>query len=232
MMTDYENEESLVPLLFMSDSDTMLRNLANQGNQSALEEIFGDENDSDDSVHLSDLDKLDNELENMNKNSLHATTMAESLKDSSVESSSSKKPARKKSKNNSDSSYKQEASSDEGSSSDDMGDADDEEELNMDKNTFDEDVGEKELDLPANRNRKVKGKAIEPNHCRRKLQRNMAAQGPYENRDITALKNIVSTSPRLKKILDESLPKWKPSFPLLVRSIHSPDRLGSCPLFF
>jgi hypothetical protein len=110
-------------------------------------------------------------------------------------------------------------------------DADDEDELNMNDNASDEDsMSEKELDLPANRNRKEKGKAVEPNHHRRKIQRNMAAQGLYENRDVTKLTSIVATSPRLKAILDENLPKWQPSLPLLVRSTRPPHQLGSCHL--
>jgi hypothetical protein len=105
---------------------------------------------------------------------------------------------------------------------DDEEDADDEGELS----------DEEKLDLPPNRNRKEKGKAVEPNHHRRRIQRNMAAQGLYENRDVTELTSIVATSPRLKAILDENLPKWQPSLPLLVRSTHSPPRLGSCHLLF
>jgi hypothetical protein len=45
----------------------------------------------------------------------------------------------------------------------------------------------------------------------------MAAQGLYENRDITELTSIVATSPRLKAILETHLSEWKPSLPLLVR---------------
>jgi hypothetical protein len=110
-------------------------------------------------------------------------------------------------------------------------DADDEDELNMNENASDEDMNEqKELDLPANRNRKEKGKAVEPNHHRRNMHRNMAAQDLCENRDVTELTNTVATLPRLKAILDENLLKWRPSLPLLVRSIRSPCRLGSCGL--
>jgi hypothetical protein len=89
-------------------------------------------------------------------------------------------------------------------------------------------MNEKELDLPASRNGKEKGKAVEPNHHRRNTHRNMAAQGLCENRDVTELTNTVATSPQLKAISDENLPKWRPSLPLLARSIRSPCRLGSC----
>ena len=96
-------------------------------------------------------------------------------------------------------------------------DEDDENEYVIDNSGSGEDVSERELSLPLDRNKRVKGKAVEPYHCHRKLRRNMAAQGLYENRDVTELTTIVATSPRLKAVLEENLPQWKPSLPLLVR---------------
>jgi TATA-binding protein-associated factor Taf7 len=122
----------------------------------------------------------------------------------------SSEPASKKSKTSNssgDSSYKT-------SDDDDDDDDDSDEEMEEEDET---DGEERELDLPADRNRIVKGKAVEPYHSRRKIERNMAAQGLYENRDITELTSIVATSPRLKAILETHLSKWKPSLPLLVR---------------
>jgi hypothetical protein len=136
--------------------------------------------------------------------------------------------APKKRKKEDDSSHENDGNSSDEEADDE--DADDEDELNMNENASDEDMSEKELDLPANRNRKEKGKAVEPNHHRRKTQRNVAAQGPCENRDVTQLTSIVATSPRLKAILDENLPRWQPSLPPLVRSACPPRQLGSCRL--
>jgi len=63
------------------------------------------------------------------------------------------------------------------------------------------------------RNKIVQGKVAKEKHT---LERNMAAQGIYANRDITRLTTMVSTSPRLKAVLDKNLKNWEPRFPLLV----------------
>ena len=52
---------------------------------------------------------------------------------------------------------------------------------------------DEELDLPGDRNKEVEGKASEFHHFRRKIRRNMGAQGLYENRDVTELTSIVAT---------------------------------------
>ena len=69
-----------------------------------------------------------------------------------------------------------------------------------------------------NGNESKEGKTVNQKH---NLQRSMAAQGLFCNRDVSALTTMISTSPRLKKILDDRLAKWKPSLPLLVRSKRS-----------
>lgn len=69
-----------------------------------------------------------------------------------------------------------------------------------------------------NGNESKEGKIVNQKH---NLQRAMAAQGLFCNRDVSALTTMISTSPRLKKILDDRLAKWKPSLPLLVRSKRS-----------
>jgi hypothetical protein len=244
MMMNSENEESLASLL-LYDSDTMLRNLINQGESEldeTLEEIFGDMDDND----------------NLSSAATQAYKRKEALlKESNEESSSCKSPAHKKFKKKHCSSTDDSAF--DGSIDDSMSDksslyqetdntttyndssyseetdnqeTDDEDKLDMTDNAFDdEDVSEKELDLPVNRNGKEVGQAVEQNHCRRRLQRNMAAVGLYANRDVTNLTNIVATSPRLTAILEKKLPKWKPSLPLLVRSPDFCRRLGPCRLF-
>ena len=205
IMTDNENDESFLSQLFTGDSDTSFTERFDQ-EESTLEEIFT---------------KLDEEERNMNCNPLYAAMSTdkekeESLEDRSRLSSSDEEPTPKKSKKEDDSSYNDDSN---WSNEREV----DEEELDTDENALDEDIiSEKELDLPVNRNRKEKGKAVEPNHYRRNLERNMAAQGLYGNRDITELTSIVATSPRLKLILDNKLSKWQPSLPLLVRSTHSP----------
>lgn len=67
---------------------------------------------------------------------------------------------------------------------------------------------------PANdKNETIENKSVRNKNS---LQRNMAAQGIFANRDITDLTTIVSTSPRLKAVLDKNLKNWEPRFPLLV----------------
>jgi hypothetical protein len=229
MMTNDENEESL-NLLLMNDSDTsMLTNLINQG-VSASKEIFSNMDDSDNSSCAAMV--------------AYKGKKASSLNDSNEKSSSRESPAHKKIKSKHFDSASDESSLyeetdnkktfDENSCTEqrDNKETDDEDELNMNENaSHDEDVSEKELDLPVNRNRQEMGQAVEPYHWRRNLHRNMAAVGFYANRDVTNLTNIVATSPRLTAILVENLPKWNPSVPLLVRSADSPRRLGPCCLF-
>jgi hypothetical protein len=221
IMTDNENDESFFSLL-VSDLE-MSMNLIDEG-ESTFENVFfyldeeeGNMNDNPSHPAMPTGDKKGKEESSSDEES------EESSGDSNGGSTSDEEPAPKKSIKEDDSSYVNDSDAPEEEADDE--DADDEDELDMDENASDEDMIEKELELPANRNRKEKGKAVEPNHHLRKLQRNMAAQGSYENRDVTQLTCIVATSPRLKAILDENLSKWKPSLPLLVRSTRSPRRL-------
>ncbi len=250
-MTDNENDESSFSLL-ASDLE-MSMNLIDEG-ELTFENIFsdldkeeGNMNDNPSYPAMPTVDKKgkeesssDEESEESNggstsdgeptvdKKGKEESSSDEESEESNGGSTSDGEPASKKRKKEDDSSYGNDSNALEEEANDK--DADDEDELDMDENASDEDMSEKELELPANRNRKEKGKAVEPNHHRRKLQRNMAAQGLYENRDVTQLTSIVATSPRLKAILDENLSKWKPSLPLLVRSTRPPRRLRSCRL--
>lgn len=218
IMMDSENDESFSALL-ATDSD-MSMNVLYQG-ELTFNNIF------------SDLDEEEGEMDDNpsysaigGKKGKEESPSDEESDESSVDSNgeSDEEPAPKKRKKEDDSSYENDNSSSEE-------DADDEDDDDMiSENASDDDMIEKELDLPANRNRKVKGRAVEPNHYRRNIQRNMAAQGLYENRDVTQLTCIVATSPRLKAILDENLPRWRPSLILLVRSTRPPRRLRSCRL--
>jgi len=236
IMTDNENDESFFPLL-TSDSETTFMNLIDLG-ESTLENIFADldeeEGNMNDIPSYAAMPTDNKGKEESSSDEEPAPKKSKGLEkeessgDRNGESSSEEELAPKKSKKEDDASYEDDSNSSDEEADDE--DADDEDELDMNKNTSDEDMSEKELDLPANRNRKEKGKAVEPNHHRRKIQRNMAAQGLYENRDVTQLTSIVATSPRLKAILDENLPKWQPSLPLLVRSTRFPHRLGPCRL--
>jgi hypothetical protein len=240
IMTDSENDESFSALL-ATDSD-MSMNVLYQG-ELTFNNIFSDldeeEGEMDDNPSYSAIggkkgkeespsdeesDELDEEEGDMDDNP--SSPSDEESDESSVDSNgeSDEEPAPKKRKKEDDSSYENDNSSSEE-------DADDEDDDDMiSENASDDDMIEKELDLPANRNRKVKGRAVEPNHYRRNIQRNMAAQGLYENRDVTQLTCIVATSPRLKAILDENLPRWRPSLILLVRSTRPPRLLRSCRL--
>jgi hypothetical protein len=226
IMTDNENDQSFFSLL--ARDLEMFMNLIEEG-ESTFENVFS---------------CLNEEEGNMNDNLSHPAMLTgdkkgkeelssdeesdESLRDSNGGSTSDEEPAPKKRKKKADSSHETDSNASEEETNDE--DADCKDESDMDENAFDEDMIEKELELPANRNRKEEGKAVEPNHHLRKLQRNMAAQGSCENRDVTQLTCMVATSPRLKAILDENLSKWKPSLPLLVRSTRLPCRLRSCRL--
>jgi hypothetical protein len=212
IMTDNESDESFFSL-FASDSGISAY-LMDEG-ESTLENLFFD---------------LDEEEGNMNDNPSHPAMPTggkkgkeESSSEEDSEESTHEKPTPKKRKKEDDSSHVNDSDVSKEETSD-------EEESDIDENAFDEDMLEKELELPPNRNRKENGKAIEPNHHRRNLPRNMAAQGLCENRDVTQLTSTVATSPRLKAILDANLSKWKPSLMLLVRSTRPPHQLRSCRL--
>jgi hypothetical protein len=107
-----------------------------------------------------------------------------------------------------DESYEEERDGEEDEDEDDVEEKEEEEEEE------DDDDDDKHLSYPKDCRVAVSWKQV--SNDKRKLQRTVAAQGFYCNRDVSQLTNMVSTSPKLKAILEKKLPDWNPSFPLLV----------------
>jgi hypothetical protein len=220
-----EDQESINKLHSSTDLDTLLTNLMNE-KESTLDDLCSfPMDDKEISKDESSMDNNPSRKNNSNEslNSNHSVDQDADEEESGNMITNESKI--KEDDKDTDEEEKSDIITNESQDDEDGKGTEDDEESEDDKDTDDDeesstsDIGseydedEIELDLPADRNKKVRGKAKQ----RHNIQRNMAAQGLYGNRDVTDLTSIVATSPRLKAVLDKFLPKWKPSLPLLVR---------------